>query len=552
MSGATTPPAGSAAPSGATPPPRLHQSYQSLYADEQQHPKWTSSYAGPTTVMTILPNSVDGVTLKQQLNNNRDSVPMTWLGVFTDPTNPNGMGVVKVVHGLAVYGAPIGVTAIPSVHDQLYCLVDDLLPGNQVPHFILPETALDVTANLRLPTLDTLNANLNPLPTHFGPYNNNGTDSEHVLTRFLCWVPPFVASLVMNSSDRSPQAIAALIGSAIASIGWRNLESNLLVWLPAMLTVDPQGHSLVALPPLRQAPMDEGLVNFRWGIVSRDLPTLGNAAIHSGAKQISAAIGSGVAAFVDYRQEEAQRRVAAEAAKKGTVRKKYDHCMVELLRLLQVETPEDAPDVWHKLAAGSSKTTRATVQASVSQTCQSLGLPPTIVSPGLATTLASPPDYLTDELDGDLHQGWTLWRSLAKTGMGRKEDRSVSQAYDLAQSMGSALSYADASQFLTSDSTVSVPTPAHAIATVKASYAISYTFLGSTHTVTSSFSRLVRWLNNNQLLLQQKWESFTPDPLAFPTAMVFYFHKDLSTWVNYQLTSDRAIPGPDFLEWSYK
>mmetsp|Transcript_23476 Transcript_23476/g.35642 ORF Transcript_23476/g.35642 Transcript_23476/m.35642 type:complete len:104 (+) Transcript_23476:352-663(+) len=40
----------------------------------------------------------------------------------------------------------------------------------------------------------------------------------------------------MASSDRSPQAIAALIGSAIATIGWAKLEENLLVWLRAMLT----------------------------------------------------------------------------------------------------------------------------------------------------------------------------------------------------------------------------------------------------------------------------------------------------------------------------
>lgn len=502
--------------------------------------------------MTILPNSVDGARLKQQLNNNRDSVPMTWLGVFQDPSNPAGMGEVKVVHGLAVYGTPIGTVANPAVHDRLYCLVDDLLPGNQVPHFILPEAALDVTGDIRVPTLDTLNANLNPLPTHFGPYNNNGADSEYIQTRSLCWVPPFIASQVINSGDRSPHTIAALVGSAVASIGWRHLESNLLVWLRAMLTVDPIGQSMVAIPPFKQASLDEGLVNFRWGIVSSDLPTLGNAVIHSGAQQISAAIGSGVAAFVDYRQEESERRLAAEAAKKGTVRKKYEHCMVELLRLLQVEAPEDAPDVWHKLASGSSKTTRATVQASISRTCQSLGLPSMTVSPGLAATLVSPPDYATDELDGDLHQGWTVWRSLAKTGLGRKEDRSVSQAYDLAQSMGTALSYADASQFLTADTTVSVATPAHAIATLKANYAISHTLLGASHTVTTSFMRLIRWLDNNQLLLQQKWETFTPDPLAFPTAMLFYFHKDLSTWINYQLVSDRSIPGPDFLEWSYK
>jgi len=98
------------------------------------------------------------------------------------------------------------------------------------------------------------------------------------------------------------------------------------------------------------------------------------------------------------------------------VRKKYEHCQSELLRLLQVELPEDSPEIWQKLARNSSKTARSVIQAAVSRTCQTLGLPALNISPNLASTLASPSDYLTDELDGNLHQGWTLWGTLAKTG----------------------------------------------------------------------------------------------------------------------------------------
>mmetsp|Transcript_20827 Transcript_20827/g.31380 ORF Transcript_20827/g.31380 Transcript_20827/m.31380 type:complete len:234 (+) Transcript_20827:295-996(+) len=233
--------------------------------------------------MTILPNSVDGTTLRQQLNNSRDMVPMTWLGVFPDPTAATGTGVVKVIHRLAVYGVPMGVAANPNVHDHLYGLVDDLLAGNQVPHFKVPQAAMDITADLWVPTVETLNANLNPLPTSFGPYANNGADSETVPMRSLCWVPPFVASWVMASSDRSPRVVAQIIGSTINTIGWTKLESNLLVWVRAMLTANAQGNSLVQIPDLAQAPLDVGLVNFCWALVSQDLPTLGNAAVHSGA-----------------------------------------------------------------------------------------------------------------------------------------------------------------------------------------------------------------------------------------------------------------------------
>jgi len=128
------------------------------------------------------------------------------------------MGEVKVVHLLAFYGAPLGITPVPRIHYPTYCLVDDLLSGNQVPHLVLPDSALEITADLRVPTLATLNNNVNPIPEHFGPYNNNGADSELVRTRPLCWVPPFIASRVMASADRSPLAVANIIGSAVAGI----------------------------------------------------------------------------------------------------------------------------------------------------------------------------------------------------------------------------------------------------------------------------------------------------------------------------------------------
>jgi len=257
-----------------------------------------------------------------------------------------------------------------------------------------------------------------------------------------------------------------------------------------------------------------------------------------------------VAAFTSYRQEESQRRAATEAAKKGTVRTKYDYCMTELTRLLQVEVPEDAPEVWHKLASSSSKTSRAIIQSAISRTCQTLGLPPLDITPSLAMTLATPPDYRTDDLDHNLHQGWTLWGTLAKSGTGKNTDRGIAHAYDLAQTMGSSLSYSDTQKFLTTDGTVLVATPAHAVATLKGGYAVSYTFLEKDHPITIEFSKLTRWLDSNQLLLQQALDSF-PTPLAFLTAMVFYFHKDLSSWLNYQLDSNSRVPPPNFLEWSF-
>jgi len=138
-----------------------------------------------------------------------------------------------------------------------------------------------------------------------------------------------------------------------------------------------------------------------------------------------------------------------------------------------------------------------------------------------------------------------------RPGASRAYDSNVSKAYDLAQSMGTALTYVHAHRFLTSDRSVMVSTPAHAVATLKGGYAVSHTFLGPAHPVTVEFRKLVKWLDANQMLLQQTWQNFT-SPLIFPTAMVFYFHRDLSLWINYQLVTDSDVPPPNFMEWTFR
>jgi hypothetical protein len=55
----------------------------------------------------------------------------------------------------------------------------------------------------------------------------------------------------------------------------------------------------------------------------------------------------------------------------------------------------------------------------------------------------------------------------------------------------------------------------------------------------------------NPLLIQETWDAFF-EPVYFPTAVLFYLHKDLATWISLQMHSTSVVPAPNFMEWVMK
>ena len=145
----------------------------------------------------------------------------------------------------------------------------------------------------------------------------------------------------------------------------------------------------------------------------------------------------------------------------------------------------------------------------------------------------------------------SLFNLLVKTKLWRRKDERLASAFDLAMSNNTSLSYEDAIKFFDSDTTPTASTPAHTISSVKGGWAVAATFFPPEHGIVQTFRTFCNWWDSNPLLIQETWEAFH-EPLYFPTAVLFYLHKELSTWINLQINSATVVPAPDFMEWVLK
>jgi hypothetical protein len=102
-----------------------------------------------------------------------------------------------------------------------------------------------------------------------------------------------------------------------------------------------------------------------WHKIEVDLPNLGNAANLMGATHIAGAVGALTNTVVKFKSQEQAYRLAAKEDKKMTIRKRWRHCLSELLQLAYCDAPEDVSSIWGALADLPAKTHRATIQSYV-------------------------------------------------------------------------------------------------------------------------------------------------------------------------------------------
>jgi hypothetical protein len=552
-SGATAAPA--IAPTAAAASPNA-QTYSEWYADPRRHAPWKDDYHDAIGLVTIAPAGTPstGADVRRQVRNAEDSFPQTWMALFAHPMDPTSMGEIRILHRHEFFAGPMTRQPDPTVHNRMYAFFEDFQAGQQIFTVHVPDLYFNSTPITRVPDWGVLNqaANNNSLAPSYGPFGPNDAGTDVLRVRNTCWIPPSYAALILKLSDRSPQNILKIVGRKVVADGLVVECISTLEWLRVALTRAAPGQpSILALPAPTPAPMHPKLTTARWRKVQADLPHLGQLPILQGASQIAGQIGSGINEFITWRAEELSRRDLDKAEKAGTPRKKWEHCLAELLRLTGCAAPEDLPDIWHKLAKVTTKNLRALIQAEVNKTARGLNLPQVLITPAFATTLNGIVTWLCDDYDVDVMQGFSLFNLLVKTKLWRMKDERIATAFDLAMANNTALSYESAVKFFDNDSTPTAATPAHTIVSVKGGWAVAKTFLPKTHGLVLAFQTFCDWWDANPLIIQETWEAFF-EPLFFPTAVLFYLHKDLSTWINLQMYSPSVIPPPNFMEWVMK
>ena len=141
--------------------------------------------------------------------------------------------------------------------------------------------------------------------------------------------------------------------------------------------------------PLPIAPLaDSHLLAHRREIQVGDLPGLNITPVAAGAQQIASVMGELVSEQREARQEATTRRIED---KNKTVDQYFAQNTTILMRLCQVDSSTDLPQVYQDIAKGGKRQERTLLQRAVDQTALDMGYTSMVfpVPPELATKIVS-------------------------------------------------------------------------------------------------------------------------------------------------------------------
>ncbi len=276
------------------------------------------------------------------------------MGLFADPTDPASVGRIEVIHRITYLSPPFNGATDPTIHDKLYGIVGDLRTGRQVAQVIIPSSALDVTPAVLIASDQVFQAatSSGTLPETYGPYLAAGVDNVVAYTRYLCFITPHVAALVLKSADRTPRGILQLLGPAVDLAHYEPMFK----WLRVAQTLDGNGRALTTKAPFPSAPHRDEVNDIIMSIVGRDIPKMGHEPIHQVGQEISNAVGYLTSTYVAQREADRQSLNESSQPKVMTMDKKFTFQAAPLKNLLQITDLDQAPAVWKVIAANRVKT----------------------------------------------------------------------------------------------------------------------------------------------------------------------------------------------------
>jgi hypothetical protein len=525
-----------------------------LYADASKYPLTAEAIRGPMNLMTISPQGVgmDGPTAAQQVVNNADTMPQAWMALFIDPTIPNDVGRIHIVHRLTLFAAPMGATQDPAVHNVIYGFDGDLLAGSQVQNVAVPLGTFAPTAILRVPGWDVVNAALTGAaqPIMLGPYTNADHGTELGVTRRICWLPPKYAAMALHLGPTAPMSFLSSVGIAMVNDTAGAIQALLapcLLWMRAAATRrSPAQSSALAQPYFAIARHHPQLVAFRWSKVEVDLPALGNAPVLMGATHIAQSVGNLANQILVGQRAEADRREEEKVEKRKTAGKKWEANLQPLLNLTHQTTAETLAPVWHKLAESHTKRERNVIQTAVDALARDHTYSPLFITPAFKEVLVGVGSWQTDPYDNDLSRGFTPFAMVAKTSDEEQVDRALIESYDLCMANGTNLTQSEAVHFISQSKIAFPATALHAVETLKNTWVVLAVFLRPSHPLSTELKLLVDWMDRSMLFLQEKQRQHTM-PQLFPSLLVYWVHKELGIWLGLQLNSLEHLNGPDFM-----
>jgi hypothetical protein len=469
--------------------------------------------------------------------------PQAFVMLVVDATHPNGR--ICLYHRLQRYAPQLGA---PTEFDNVgYAFFGDLTNSQAPPSIEWPLTAFhQVAASVRVPQREVLDQLLaaGPELELLGPFGNEDAGTDVVRVRQAMLVPFRYVRLFLQHPLTPREAWVQVAGS-IYNDGMQVDCEPLLDWLRVAITRqgDDMASRLQQEHP-RVPLMLPALVQRRWQLILTDLPALSAGATMAAGHVIASSLNALVADNREFRNADEVRREQNSAR---TPEKCFGRTgVLKLLRLCQVPTSDELPDMWVQMANEPRRQDGiVTIQQAFDSMAQSLGLfgvhipiTPDVVAKIHSVALEMSNE---DDLTTGIHPFTFVYLDTSEIA----EAYAIAEQYKMLHDDKGAPTLQDA-MILATPGRVKLPKSFSEAHIYFQNFRVAiHVLLGSNHALTKAYDSFWRrWSTSQQYLLG----AYTQQPGMFPTLAVRWVQLRVSLWLAQQAMENAPLEVPNFAE----
>jgi hypothetical protein len=529
-------------------PPLIPHSatYRDFYQDEAND-KASGNYGTIMTTFVVPPAGVGALTPVQVSDAVFASAvvdPQAFVMLIVDATHPNGR--ICLFHRLQRYAPQLGA---PTEFDNVgYAFFGDLTSNQAPPSIEWPANAFhQVAASVRVLQREVLDQHLaaGPELELLGPFGNEDAGTDVVRVRQAMLVP-FRYVRILLQRPLTPREAWVQLAGAIYNDGNQIACEPLLDWLRVAITRqgELQASRLQQEHP-RVPLMLPTLVQRRWQLIITDLPALSSGATMAAGHVIASSLNALVADNREFRTADEARREQSSAR---TPEKCFGrNGVLKLLRLCQVPTSEDLPDMWTQMANEPRRQDGIVTiqQAFDTSMAQGLGLfgvhiPITLDVVAKIRSVALEMSN-EDDLTTGIHPFTFAYLDTSEIA----ESYAVAEHYKMLHDDKGAPTLQDAI-ILATPGRVKMPKSFSEAHIYFQNFRVAlHVLMGSDHALTKAYDAFWRrWSTSQQYLLGV----YTQQPGMFPTLAVRWVQLRISLWFAQQALENAPLEVPNFAE----
>lgn len=485
----------------------------------------------------------------QEPDDNARAVAVHW----QNPALPNDPGRVVVLHGIKRFPRSLsaGVAGRTPWDNQVYAWFEDVLEDGTPPTiFQLPGNIFQIAQptdgvltyqvydGLTLATLFAADAQLSVAPVP----GAGSAGTSVIQTRYAFPVPfRYVAGVLCQSTN--PREFFELVYPQIVAEG-RTAEMEPFVrWMCTACTARHdqlvgQVLSSVAMAAYTVPPADRSLREHRKSLLSSKLPDLLRPA--PGGDSGMAHVGGQLIDEMRQARKEARDRASTVT----TAAQFYGPLLVKHMRLAQVATEADLPQIHHDMAKQNKHRLNRYLQHECVQTLSSLLGRPHLklpITPTLSDRLNTA-SWVSPTLH-DLNAGIHTFMLGGSSQVEVQSQEELIALYDMA-SRAAGATFQDLSMVSTASKTVSIPTN-HTFAKfdLQRLELLMILYWGDNEATRAVAQYLEDYEKNLHLLMDYRPQAAGHEALV-PGLVLRYFMVHMNHWANQQLMTDRVLAFP--------